>query len=182
MYPLAFNEFQKYQIKEDYIGVIAITDMQNTQRTGQFESSNCMIQNCAMIKDDLYLITKDQKMIVIQKLDQKIIEVEGENSSSSDFETTVPHSNSTPFVVQDVLFIVGGHDRNYEPFSDIFQLNHDTLSWQMYGRTTVSRYGARVVVFKGKNEKEFVFIAGGFKQKDLPCSVVEIIPIEVTYS
>jgi len=57
-YPLAFNEFQKYQIKEDCVDVIAITDKQNTQRTGQIKSLNRMIQNCAMIKDDLYFIRR----------------------------------------------------------------------------------------------------------------------------
>ena len=126
-----------------------------------------------------YLIIKNQ-IIVIQKLDQKIIEVKGENNLSPDFEITVPHLHSTPFVVKDTLFIVGSCDIHHEPFPDIYQFDHDTLSWQMYGRTTVPRYGARVVVFKGNNGKERVFIAGGFKQKDQPCSAIEMFPIEVT--
>ena len=124
MQPLVFNGFQKYQITAD-IYKVTITDKQNECRTGQLELTECSDAyiNCAMIKDDLYVIIED-KMIVIQKLDKKIIEVEGENNLSSDFEITVPHLNSIPFVVQDVLFIVGGHDSHYEPFPDIYQFDH----------------------------------------------------------
>ena len=176
--PLIFNEFQKYQVKVkfDKSNKITITDKQNACCTGQFKPSQSFLDghlNCVMISNDLYLIIKNQ-MIVIQKLDQKI--TENEANLSSDFEITVPHLNSTPFVVQDVLFLVGGCDSHHEPFPDIYQFNHDTISWQMYGRTTVSCYGARVVVFKGNNRKERVFIAGGFKQEG---SAIEIIPIDI---
>ena len=44
----------------------------------------------------------------------------------------------------------------------------------------MSRYAVQVVVFKGKNEKESVFVAGGFKQVNEPCSVIESIPVEVS--
>ena len=180
--PLVFNEFQKYQITvASNTNEITITDKQNKHCVGQLKSTEHLNEciKCAMIKDDLYVIGKD-KMIMIQNLDEKIIEVKGENNLSPDFEIATPHLNSTPFVVQDVLFTVGGHDSHYEPFPDIYQFDHDTLSWQIHGRTTVSRYAAQVVVFKGKNEKESVFIAGGFKQVNDPCSAVESIPVEVT--
>ena len=70
---------------------------------------------------------------------------------------------------------------HYEPFPDIYQFDHDTMSWLLYGRTTVSRYGAKVVVFKGRNEEESIFIVGGFKQNNYPCSMIERIPVEVSY-
>ena len=65
-------------------------------------------------------------------------------------------------------------------FSDIYQFDHDTMSWLMCGRTIVSCYGAKVVVFKDRNEKESVFIVGGFKQNNDSCSVIERIPVEVS--
>ena len=182
--PLVFNGFQKYKITVancNNKSKITINDKQNKRCTGQIKSKELFNEyiKCAMIKDDLYVISKD-KMIVIKDLDKKIIEVKGENCLSPDFEIATPHSDSTPFVVQDVLFIIGGHDSRYEPFPDIYQFDHDTLSWQIHGRTTVSRYAAQVVVFKDKNEKESVFIAGGFKQANCPCSVIESIPVEVS--
>ena len=182
---LVFNELQRYKIKVNFEDpkMITITDKQNTDCTGQFKPTQSLRDvhvNCVMINDDLYLIIENQ-MVVIQKLEQKVIEGKGENNLSPDFEISVPHLYSTPFVVKDILFIVGGCDSHYEPFPDIYQFNHDTLSWQMYGRTTISRYGAPVVVFKRSNGEERVFIAGGFKQENQPCSVIEMIPIEVTY-
>ena len=176
--PLVFNGFQKYLITVDFNNskiIIAITVKQTECRIGQLkltEYFNTMPYiNCAMIKDDLYVIIKD-KMIMIRNLIY---------NSSLDFkEIATPHLDSAPFVVQDVLFIIGGRDSNYEPFPDIYQFDHNTRSWQIHGRTTVSRYAAQVVVFKGKNEKESVFIAGGFKQAKDPCSVIESIPVEVS--
>lgn len=179
--PLVFNGFQKYRITvANNRNEITITNKQNEHCTGQLKLSedfNAYI-NCAMIKDDLYVIIKD-KMIVIQNLDEKIVEVKDKNNLSPDFEIATPHLDSTPFVVQEALFIIGGRDSHHEPFPDIYQFDHDTLSWQMHGRTTVSRYAGQVVVFKSKNEKENVFIAGGWKQVNEPCSVVESIPVEV---
>ena len=189
--PNVFNAFQKYRIEvqtkihsNTSHMQITIINKQNEHCTGHYiyqlpYTYECINCTCAMIKDDLYIIIKD-KMIVMQKLDQKIVKCEGDNNLSSDFEIAVPHSSSTPFVVQDVLFIVGGHDSHHEPFPDIYQFDHDTMSWQMYGRTTVSRYGAKVVVFKGRNEKESVFIVGGFRQSNVPCGVIERIPVELS--
>ena len=176
--PLVFNGFQKYRVT--VANKITINDKQNEHCTGQIKSSERFNQyvKCAMIKDDLYVISED-KMIVIQNLDKKVIEVKGENTLSPDFEIPTPHLDSTPFVVQDVLFIIGGRDSHHEPFPDIYQFDHNTRSWQIHGRTTVSRYAAQVVVFKGKNEKESVFIAGGFKQAKDPCSVIESIPVKL---
>ena len=106
MQPLAFNGFQKYLITVDFKQseiIIAITVKQNEYCTGQLKLTkdfNTMPYiNCAMMKDDLYIISKD-KMIVIRNLDKKIIEVKGENCLSPDFEIATPHSDSTPFVVQ----------------------------------------------------------------------------------
>ena len=190
-----FNAFQKYQIILDEVYnkklqvKITITNKQNQNFAGhyihlpeeiKFKHDNVPKHyTCVMIKDDLYVII-NYKMIVIQNLDQKIVESEEDNNLSSDFEITIPHLNSTPFVLQDVLFIVGGHDNHCEPFPDIYQFDHSTMSWLMYGRTTVSRYGAKVVVFKGRNEKESVFIAGGYKQSNDPCNVIERIPVEIS--
>ena len=119
---MVFHEFQKYQIKVikaefDNSNIITITDKRNICGTGQFKPSQsqplCDIDmNCVMINDDLFLVIENW-MIVIQKLDQKINEVEDENNLSSDFEITMPHLNSIPFVVQDILFIVGGCDSHF---------------------------------------------------------------------
>ena len=190
--PNVFSAFQKYRTEvrtKIHSGTrqleIRIIDKQNERRTGLYmyqlpcsfgHNKNC---TCAMVKDDLYIIIED-KMVAIQNLDQKIIQCKDDNNLSPDFEIAVPHSDSTPFVVQDILFIVGGHDSHFEPFPDIYQFDHDTMSWLMYGRATVSRYGAKVVVFNGRNEKESFFIVGGFKQNNDPCSVIERIPVEVS--
>ena len=107
-----FNAFQKYQI-EAAQQQVRIINKQNEHCAGHYMqlpySNGCMNCTCAIIKDELYIIIQD-KMVAIQNLDQKIIECGGDNDLSPDFEIAVPHSNSTPFVVQDVLFIVGGHD------------------------------------------------------------------------
>ena len=91
-----------------------------------------------------------------------------------------PHGNSTLFVVQNTLCAVGGCDEGYdEPFSDIHQFDHSTTRWIECGFSTVSHYGVSAVVFTDKNQKESVFIAGGFKGKDMPCSVIEELSVVV---
>ena len=94
------------------------------------------------------------------------------------FNIDVPHANGTIFCVQDTLCVVGGCDKDYEPFSDICQFDQGTQKWKQCGFASVSRFGASVVVFKGKNEKEpAIFLAGGFKGKDTPCSIIEKLSV-----
>lgn len=178
----SFNMFQKYQVIVSE-RTFTIIDKENESCTGQltFDRSEKFdgYEKCIMINNDLYIFIKE-KMFVIEKLDQKIIEVEGQNNLSPDFEIAIPHFNTTPFVVKEVLFVAGGHDNHCEPFSDIYQFDEYTRSWKQYGHTTVSRYAAEVVVFNDKNEKESVFIVGGFKQRNEPCNVIEYIPVKVS--
>ena len=84
---------------------------------------------------------------------------------SVSFDLTVPHANSTLFVFQDNLCIVGGCDDNYEPFSDIYQFDQSSQGWNECGISSVSRYATSVVTFIDRKQKEGVFIAGGFKGK-----------------
>ena len=72
---------------------------------------------------------------------------------------------------------MGGCDDNYEPFSDIYQFDQGTQEWNECGVSSVSRYAASVVTFTDRKQKEAVFITGGFKGKDMPCSIIEVLTI-----
>ena len=75
---------------------------------------------------------------------------------------------------------MGGCDKDYEPFSDIYQFDQDIQEWIQCGFSTVSRFGASVVVFTDGNNKEAVFVAGGFKGgDDIPCSIIEKLSVIV---
>ena len=52
-----------------------------------------------------------------------------------------------------------------------------TQEWNECGVSSVSRYAASVVTFTDRKQKEAVFIAGGFKGKDMPCSIIEVLTI-----
>ena len=68
-------------------------------------------------------------------------------------------------------------DKDWEPFSDIYQYLPDKQEWEYIGLSRVSRYGASAVVFTDKNDKQTVFIAGGFKDNGVPCSVIEEVSV-----
>ena len=89
----------------------------------------------------------------------------------------MPHANSTLFTVKDTLCVVGGCDDKYEPFCEIYQFDQSSRVWNECGVSSVSCYGASVVVFTDRNQKEAVFIAGSFKGKDMPCSIIEVLTV-----
>ena len=74
---------------------------------------------------------------------------------------------------------MGGCDDNYEPFSDIYQFDQETREWNECGVCAMARYGASVVTFTDRKDKEAVFIAGGFKEKSVPCSIIELLTVNV---
>ena len=134
----------------------------------------------AVVGDDLFILSGD-KMAKVEKFTHLLVASAANTDQSTQFtisfDLTVPHTNSTLFVVQDTLCVVGGCDDNHEPFSDIYQFDQSTQEWNECGVSSVSRYAASVVTFTDRKHKEAVFIAGGFKGKDIPCSIIEILTI-----
>ena len=134
----------------------------------------------AVVGDDLFLLSRD-KMAKVEKFTHLLVASAANTDQNTkftiSFDLTVPHTNSTLFVIQDTLCVVGGCDDNYEPFSDIYQFDQGTQEWNECGVSSVSRYAASVVTFTDRKQKEAVFIAGGFKGKDMPCSIIEVLTI-----
>ena len=134
----------------------------------------------AVVGDDLFILSGD-KMAKVEKFTHLLVASAANTDQSTkysiSFDLTVPHTNSTLFVVQDTLCVVGGCDDNYEPFSDIYQFDQGTQEWNECGVSSVSCYAASVVTFTDRKQKEAIFIAGGFKGKDMPCSIIEILTI-----
>ena len=134
----------------------------------------------AVIGDDLFILSGD-KMAKVEKFTHLLVASAANTDQNTkftiSFDLTVPHANSTLFVIQDTLCVVGGCDDNYEPFSDIYQFDQGTQEWNECGVSSVSRYAASVVTFTDKKQKEAVFIVGGFKGKDMPCSIIEVLTI-----
>ena len=130
---------------------------------------------CALLNEDMFVISGN-KMAKIEKFRKFLISTNS-TCKEIDFTFDVPHINSTPFIVQGVLFVVGGCDQDHEPFSDIYQFDYISSTWSLCGLSTVSRYGVSVVVFTDKYHCEAVFIAGGFKGDSIPCSVIEKVPV-----
>ena len=134
---------------------------------------------CTLIDEDLFIISTN-KMAKLEKF-RKFLSSTTNNQTTSpkeiEFSYDVPHINSTPFVVQGSLFVIGGCDRDYEPFSDIHQFDYYNGTWSLCGLSTVSRYGVSVVVFTDKNQCQAIFIAGGFKGDNIPCSVIEKLSV-----
>lgn len=130
---------------------------------------------CVLLDEDMLIISSN-KMAKIEKFREFLLPA---NSTCQEvvFTFDVPHINSTPFVVQGSLFVVGGCDQDHEPFSDIYQFDPINTTWSLCGLSTVSRYGVSVVVFTDKDHCEAVFIAGGFKGDSIPCSVIEKVPV-----
>ena len=135
--------------------------------------------SCAVVGDDLFIVNED-KMAQVEKFTHLLVasaSIDQNTTFSISFDLTVPHANSTLFAVQDTLCVVGGCDDKYEPFSEIYQFDQLTKEWNECGVSSVSRYGASVVAFTDRNQKEGVFIAGGFKGKDMPCSIIEVLAV-----
>ena len=135
--------------------------------------------SCAVVGDDLFVVNGD-KMAQVKKFTNLLVasaSIDQNTTFSISFDLTVPHANGTVFAVQDTLCVVGGCDDKYEPFSEIYQYDQQTKEWNECGVSSVSRYGASVVAFTDRNQKEGVFIAGGFKGKDMHCSIIEVLAV-----
>ena len=138
--------------------------------------------NFSLVGADMFIINKN-KMAKVEKFYHLLVA----NKLSSftkqfhavNFNIDVPHANGTLFCVQGTLCVIGGCDKDYDPFSDIHQFDQGTQEWKLSGFSSVSCFGASVVVFKGKSEKEAIFLAGGFKGKDTPCSIIEKLSVTV---
>ena len=134
----------------------------------------------AVVGDDMFILSGD-KMAKVEKFTHLLVASAASTDQNTkftiSFDLTVPHTNSTLFVIQDTLCIVGGCDDNYEPFSDIYQFDQGTQEWNECGVSSVSRYAASVVTFTDRKQKEAVFVAGGYKGKDMPCSIIEVLTI-----
>ena len=136
--------------------------------------------SCAVVGDDLFIASGDS-MAQVEKFTHLLVasaSIDQNTTFSISFDLTVPHANGTLFAVQDTLCVVGGCDDKYEPFSEIYQFDQQTKGWNECGVSSVSRYGASVVAFTDRNQKEGVFIAGGFKGKDMPCSIIEVLAVK----
>lgn len=134
---------------------------------------------CVIINDNLFIFNVN-KMGKIENVKQRLFpkpcndpSTLAEPTHTVEFTQSVPHMNCTPFVIKETLFVVGGNDDDWEPFSDIHQFLPDKQEWEYIGLSRVSRYGATAVVFTDKNNKQTVFIAGGFKDRGVPCGVIE---------
>ena len=137
--------------------------------------------SCAVVGADLFIISGD-KMAKVEKFSHLLFANTNSNRTkkfSISFGLNVPHANGTLFVTQNTLCVVGGCDDNYEPFSEIYQFDHKTHKWNECGVCAMPRYGASVVPFTDRKDKEAVFIAGGFKEKDVPCSIIEVLVVNV---
>ena len=135
---------------------------------------------CAIIKDDIFIFV-GSKMAKIHNVGALLLPSppDPEHKVELELAMDVPHFNSTPFVIKESLFVVGGCDKDLEPFSDILRFEPDTQEWKYIGRTTVSRYGASAVVFTDRNNQLALFIAGGFKGEKDPCSVIEKVSVVI---
>lgn len=167
--------------------IIIVIDEQ-TQRFCSFSTKSVTFNryaNCAVVGTDIFFVSED-KMAKVENFNTLLIHKRILEQSKQlqmfliSFDINVPHADSTLFVVHNTLCTVGGYDRTHdEPFSDIYQYDQGTKRWNRCGLSSVSRYGPSVVVFTDKNQKESVFVAGGFKGKDVPCSVIEELSVVV---
>ena len=163
--------------------VLVISDEEN-KRSCLFLTNSVTFDghvSSAVVGADLFILSGD-KMAKVEKFTHLLVasaaNTDQDTQFTISFDLTVPHTNSTLFVVQDTLCVVGGCDDNYEPFSDIYQFDQSSQEWSECGISSVSRYAASVVTFTDRKQKEGVFIVGGFKGKDVPCSIIEILSIK----
>jgi len=130
---------------------------------------------CVIINDNLFIFNEN-KMGKIENVEQRLSPKPctlAEPTNIIELIQKVPHMNCAPFVIEETLFVVGGNEKSWEPFSEIYQFLPDKQKWECIGLSKVSRFGASAVVFTDTNNNQAVFIAGGFKDKDVPCSVIE---------
>ena len=171
---MSVQQCQQYVIYF-YSNQFTVTNIEN-QRSRSFSTEDEDLSrhvNCAVVDTTLFIIN-DNKMAMVKNFSESLHNEDVEcDTTEVQFQIDVPHANSTLFVVHDTLCVVGGCDEDYEPFSNIYRFDQGTQEWIEFGYSTVSRYGASVVVFTERNQKEIVFIAGGFKGNDMPCSVIE---------
>ena len=159
---------------------IIVTDEQ-TKRSGVFSTDSLTYDghiSCAIVDADLFVVSGD-KMAKVEKFSHLLFASAEQNTTFSiSFDLNVPHANSTLFVIRDILCVLGGCDEDYdEPFSGIFQFDQGTHKWNECGVCAMARYGASVVPFTDRNQKEAVIIAGGFKAKNAPCGTIEVLSV-----
>lgn len=176
---LSIQKCNQYVIYFYLYNNFTITDESN-QASCSFSTGSVHMSRhvkCALLDEDLFVVSGN-KMAKLEKFRKFLSSANNNNQTSKEVEFSfdVPHLNSTPFVVQSNLFVVGGCDQDHEPFSDIYQFDNNH-TWNLCGLSTVSRYGVSVVVFTDKNHCEAIFIAGGFKGDSIPCSVIEKVPV-----
>ena len=167
-----------------YTDILFIIDNSDESNTCSFLVDKLSKHVKCVIIDDTIFIVNGNKMAKIEYvyLQFQLSTITFTSTStkpinSVDFTINVPRVNSTPFVIKETLFIVGGCDEDSEPFSEIYQFVPERQEWKVVGHSTVSRYGASAVVVTDKNNQQAVFIAGGFKGEGMPCNVIEQIPI-----
>ena len=137
--------------------------------------------SCAVVGADLFVVSGN-KMARVEKFSHFLVasaNTDKFTKFSISFDLEIPHANGTIFVVRNTLCVVGGCDDNYEPFSDVYQFDLNAKTWNECGSSSVSRYGASVVPFIDRKGKDAVFIAGGFKGKDVACSIIEVLAVDV---
>lgn len=137
--------------------------------------------NFTIFDNDMFILNENT-MAKIENF-QKLLDVDEhellkKRLNEVNFNLTVKHANGTLFAVEDALCVVGGCDGDYEPYCNIYQFDQSKKEWNQCGYSTVSRFGASAVVFNGGNGEDTVFVAGGFKGKDDPCSVIEKMTVE----
>jgi len=174
---LVIQRCQQYIVSFYLYNSFTITDEHNNTScsfsTGPVHFNRYV--KCAIVNNNFIVICAG-KMAHIENL-SKLLATNKEVTVIVEFTVDVPHINTSPFVVQDNLFVVGGCDKDDEPFSDIYQFTADTKDWKLVGLSTVSRYGVTTVVFTDKSNHQAVFIAGGFKGEGIPCSVIEKLSV-----
>jgi len=167
-----------------YTDILFIIDNSDESNTCSFLVDKLSKHVKCVIIDDTIFIVNGNKMAKIEYVylqfqlsTTTFTSTSTKPINSVDFTINVPRVNSTPFVIKETLFIVGGCDEDSEPFSEIYQFVPERQEWKVVGHSTVSRYGASAVVVTDKNNQQAVFIAGGFKGEGMPCNVIEQIPI-----
>ena len=172
---------------------LVVTDKKKSQLvvTDEEKSQFCLFStdsvtfnrhvSCAVVDADLFIVSGD-KMARVENFRHFLVasaNVDQFKKFPISFDIDIPHANGTIFVVRNTLCVVGGCDDNYEPFSDIYQFDLSKKTWNECGVSSVSRYDASVVSFTDRKGKDAVFIAGGFKGKDVACSIIEVLTVNV---
>ena len=176
------NKLRMKNVKEQFSSNTLIVSDKEKNQSCLFSTDSVSFDgpvSCAVVGADLFIVSRN-KMAKVEKFAYLLVARTDQSTMFSiSFDLNVPHANGTLFVVQDTLCVVGGCDNNYEPFSEIYQFDQSAQEWNECGVSAVSRYGASVVLFTDRKNKEAVFIAGGFKGKDVPCGIIELLAVNV---